>query len=133
MWGEGWGQTVVKAPSRALYSLGNKVKQKQERRGWGAPQVAAWRGDTVAGRTQVGLCSGGWAPAIPFLAYPFLCTSLQARPPARIQGTLAKDGFSCLSTGLRTSSSSWTSARSIGAAGSARGAPPTWARATCGP
>lgn len=48
-------------------------------------------------------------------------------------GHLVTSTSAFLSPGLPTSCFSWTSARSIGAAGSARGAPPTRARATCGP
>ena len=60
-------------------------------------------------------------------------SSFQVKRAARTQGTLADDGSSSVSAGPPTSSSCWTNVRSTGAAGSARGAPPTGARATCGP
>ena len=60
-------------------------------------------------------------------------SSFQVKRAAKTQGTLADDGSSSVSAGPPTSSSCWTNVRSTGAASSARGAPPTGARATCGP
>ena len=73
----------------------------------------------------------GRDPALLLQCYPG--SSFQARRAARTQGALADDRFSSVSAGPPTSSSCWTNVRSTGAASSARGAPPTGARATCGP
>ena len=68
-------------------------------------------------------------------AAPECCpgSSFQVRRAARTQGALANDLSSSVSAGPPTSSSCWTNVRSTGAASSSRGAPPTGARATCGP
>ena len=91
----------------------------------GDQQVAAW------GSTHGPEAPGGQGACAALAHSPG--SSFQARHAARTRGALADDRSSSVSAGPPTSSSCWTNVRSTGAASSARGAPPTGARATCGP
>lgn len=79
----------------------------------------------------------GWGQGLPLLFIPSKVPSTALAyqlGPRKDSGLtyLLMAAFPGLSSGPQTSSSSWTSVRSIGAASSARGEPPTMEGATCG-